>query len=299
MVSVKRSASSPLEGDQPPAKKSATESATKPAAELAPFLAAPPATPVVPPAALPTAGIPGAELVAAVAAAVAAAAAGPAAGGPACGPWVFKTMNDVPLAIRAKHIIRYSVKFLYLGMAADGILQNHTIVRLTFQHEQTKDTTNARAETKGYEGRHNSAQYDFDIPIKAGRTKATKLEKVKDFLQVIHDNETIPVGFNTDEHTVGCKDFNTQLIHRLIQAKILDVPDEDAGEYYENVLWNYGLGDLKAPNKIGYAIFNPTYYENHFEIPELAYEEEEELELLEVDDSEDCKSKYLKEHLQV
>jgi hypothetical protein len=71
--------------------------------------------------------------------------------------------------------------------------------------------------------------------------------------------------------------YSTQLIHRLIQAKILDVPDEDAGEYYENFLWNYGLGDLKAPNKIGYAIFNPTYYENHFEIPELVYTGESKL----------------------
>ncbi|KAJ5627878.1 hypothetical protein N7490_010106 [Penicillium lividum] len=340
MVSVKRSASPPLEGDQPPAKKSATESAAKPAAELAPIPAAPPASPIVPPAPVPAGGgggVPGAELAAGVAAAVAAAAAaaGPAAGGPARGPWVFRTMNDVPLAIRAKNVIRYSVEFLYLGKHADGNLENHTIVRLIFQHEQTKDATNARAETKGividlqvdpavgsaegpgvngklkikpfrFEGRHNLAQYDFNIPIRAGRTKATKFRKVKDFFQVIHDNDMIPVGFNTDKNTVGCKDFNTQLIHRLIQAKILNVPDEDAGECYENFLWNYGLGDEKVPNKIGYAIFNPTYYENHFEIPELVYtgerkwynpetkeeggegyEEEEELELLEVDDPDE------------
>ncbi|KAJ5717147.1 hypothetical protein N7488_002793 [Penicillium malachiteum] len=90
---------------------------------------------------------------------------------------------------------------------------------------------------------------------------------VEDFFAVIDKHHMVPCGFNTETwEAKGCKDFTSQLVYRLIQEHVLDVPPDSRYELFEAFNPNYGPKNESRPGTVAYAAFNGQYHERHMEI---------------------------------
>ncbi|KAJ6095641.1 hypothetical protein N7486_006387 [Penicillium sp. IBT 16267x] len=251
LIGKKRSASPP-DGGEPPAKKAALGPPAEPAGG-----------PAEKPAEKPTGEPPGAPR----------------------RKWYFTKLEDIPQSIRAKKIAKFSVEVIYKGDNADDHPLNHSITRLTFQHKQAHDTGHLAAGTMGILVDLHVNPMDLRGPgaggdllvrtFSKGKAGRKEYKTVKDFLQVIPGNDMIPCGFNTDEWAVGCKDFTSQYIYRLNEAKVLDIPAAAAHDIYDRFNYNYAPGEedghVSFKLDVGHAIFNPIYYEKYLEIPDIDY----------------------------
>ncbi|KAJ5650749.1 uncharacterized protein N7484_004472 [Penicillium longicatenatum] len=237
------------------------------------------------------------------------AALGPPAGPPPEEPprtrWEPTKIEDIPQSIRAKNVAKLSVEVIYkgenLGDSGDTTPSNHTVMKLTFQHQQAQDTAYLAAGTRGlliafdmkgkaleggsgwngflllktfsYEGMHKQAIHGYDIPIKAarkGKGSRKQGKTVKDFLEVLLARNVYIVWLRPR--------FS---IFRLMLAE----------DIYDRFSWNYawkepvakegGKGKeeeeerqdevLKINMGVGYAVWNRVYYGKHVKIPHINY----------------------------
>ncbi|KAJ5526278.1 hypothetical protein N7494_012928 [Penicillium frequentans] len=229
--------------------------------------------------------------------------------------WDFTKIEDIPQSIRAKKVAKFSVEVVYKGENPTNNEHptNHTITRLTFQHKQEHDTAYMVAGTAGltidlqvdltdlaghlrnaadvqvktftYDGVHKRAVYAYDVPIKPtrkGRGGRNSGKTVKDFLEVLLTNNFVPCGFNIEDyHIVGCKDFTSQYVYRLNEAKILDIPAATAQDFYDRFNYNHTLpyhderkeGEdyVRFKVNVGRAVWNPISDEKHVDIPGIVY----------------------------
>lgn len=145
-------------------------------------------------------------------------------------------MGDIPAPIRAKKVQRCFVEFRDIDHAAvkpdalDGIpdekRSNHCVMRLEFKHAQGSArgvvidlafSGNSRLKSSDaklyvrkatWDGPHATTMKSLEIPIRKGRGRNNRDKMIKDFLQVIVDEDLIPCSYNTEtEKANGCRDF--------------------------------------------------------------------------------------------
>lgn len=147
--------------------------------------------------------------------------------------YLFDRMMDIPLSLRAKKFSKFAVEFIDNGSCSSSRpdspqRENHTMIRLTFQHEQIQALPCAPANTKGmtldlrpvknqspgsgrksrlllktftYEGEHVDALHSVEIPVARNRT-------IGDVLQVMERQDMIYCALNRlTRALVGCRDF--------------------------------------------------------------------------------------------
>lgn len=146
--------------------------------------------------------------------------------------------KDIPVPLRARKVKGFYVEILDLDainlkdpthLNKEGLRNNHCIIRLLFSHPSFTEEEEPSAtfgvtldlEYKGpgpastapgqffikianHSTHHPFALKVIEIPIKHGK----KGKRLKDFLEVIENNNLLPCGFNIEnEGAVGCKDF--------------------------------------------------------------------------------------------
>ncbi|KAJ5933575.1 hypothetical protein N7454_005904 [Penicillium verhagenii] len=215
---------------------------------------------------------------------------------------VFLKMQDLPHNIRSKKVSQCFIEFIDKAYDADlepgedDIRPNHCFMRLIFKTQQKRNTKGSTPiNTRGviinlkynhpgfarcslgdldirtftYAGPHRNAVKVMEAPVNPNNQGKT----VRDFLRVIEDNKMLPAGFVTEkEEVVGCKDFMSQYTNNLINAGVLDVPEEAKQATFET--WNYNYGpamDENRPQKVGYAAFNTAYHDTYQEIEHIVY----------------------------
>ncbi|KAJ5994481.1 hypothetical protein N7451_010205 [Penicillium sp. IBT 35674x] len=158
-------------------------------------------------------------------------------------------------------------------------------VDLTDLAGHLRNAADVQVKTFTYDGVHKRAAYAFDIPLKPtrrGKGGRNSGKTVKDFLEVILANSFVPCGFNIEDyHIVGCKDFTSQYVYRLNQAKILDIPAATAQDFYDRFNYNHTLPYhherkeeeeyVRFKVNVGRAVWNPIADENHVDIPGIVY----------------------------
>lgn len=161
--------------------------------------------------------------------------------------YIYSSINDIPVALRAKVVSKFSVEFIDLVHGLPGILGkhdiegdfservNHCVAKLEFKNIQERYTGHVPQGTTGlkldlgldmladtrcgrgdftvkavsYSGPHKHARKVVEIPINPNLSRGNHHgQTVGDFLRVIDQNNLVPCGFNMEaENTVGCKDF--------------------------------------------------------------------------------------------
>ncbi|KAJ5671686.1 hypothetical protein N7507_000813 [Penicillium longicatenatum] len=186
------------------------------------------------------------------------AALGPPAGPPPEEPprrrWEPTKIEDIPPSIRAKNVAKLSVEHqqaqdtAYLAAGTTGLL-----IAFDMKGKALEGGSGWNGflllKTFSYEGMHKQAIHGYDIPIKAarkGKGSRKQGKTVKDFLEVLLGNNFLPCGFNMDTHVVGCKDFISQCVYRLAEAKVLNIPADAAEDIYDRFNWNYAWKELVA-----------------------------------------------------
>lgn len=144
-----------------------------------------------------------------------------------------RSMADFPVSVRAKKVEMFVLEILDLDQAypdeetakPDGLRTNHTIIRLVFKHKQGSTVSlvldleydgsgtcrcsdgKLLVKPASYDGAHRYAAKTQEVPIRK-RRGINRDKTVKDFLQVLFQDDLIPCGFNTENvRAAGCKDF--------------------------------------------------------------------------------------------